>query len=742
MKPCCTFLLFFFGLSGISPAQNNPRPTVPTLSPEQRFKMGHSIHGEAFDRGPREKPWEMEGIGKTHFTVTTKIPEVQKWFDQGHTLLHSFWFYEAERAFRWCLKLDPECAMAYWGLARAVEDQEHSRTLIQEAVKRKDRVSEREQLYIEAWAERWKENVPNPTTSDAAEDSREKQFKVRLEGMCLKYPDDLEARSLLGLENLGSGNRLGTELLLQQVLARNPVHPGAHHYRIHNWDGPQGEVAVESCAQYGRIAPQIGHAQHMPGHVYSGIGMWHEAAISMDSATRVEAAYMRRRLTFPFNTWNYAHNRNYLSYIQEQLGMAEAALAGARSLLDAPLDPKYDDPEKYGTHWQGMIALMRGLIKFERWKEILDAKTLPWRELTRDKMYRAYCETLAHLGLEETGKALKRYADHAALKKELEKSENKWLGETFAVQSLELRGLLALQRGETLSALGHLADAASRELKMREQGNDPPSYPNVLYNVLGRTYLQYRSPALAAEAFEKTLTITRNDAFALAGLVEARSALGEKERAREAMSRLLHVWSGADTGLKWLERARKVGIQAEPRDSSPAPQRKYRETRLDNLGPALWEPYEAPRLAALDPAGKQVTLDEYRGKNVLLIFFLGSECPHCMQQLSEVSKRQKDFREDDVEVLAVSWNPPAQNASTLKVKDLPFRLLSDTNFENARRFKSYDDFEETELHSTLLIDRKGRVHWARHGGAPFKDFDFLFKEIKRLNGMVAKPGGL
>jgi peroxiredoxin len=113
-----------------------------------------------------------------------------------------------------------------------------------------------------------------------------------------------------------------------------------------------------------------------------------------------------------------------------------------------------------------------------------------------------------------------------------------------------------------------------------------------------------------------------------------------------------------------------------------------------------------------------------------------------MQQLSEVSKRQKDFREDDVEVLAVSWNPPAQNASTLKVKDLPFRLLSDTNFENARRFKSYDDFEETELHSTLLIDRKGRVHWARHGGAPFKDFDFLFKEIKRLNGMVAKPGGL
>jgi peroxiredoxin len=286
-----------------------------------------------------------------------------------------------------------------------------------------------------------------------------------------------------------------------------------------------------------------------------------------------------------------------------------------------------------------------------------------------------------------------------------------------------------------------LADAASRELKMREQGNDPPSYPNVLYNVLGRAYLQYRSPALAAEAFERTLTLTPNDGFALAGLVEARAALGEKEKARDALAQLLHVWSGADPGLKWLERTREAGIQAEMWDSSLVAQRKYQEARLDSLGPALWEPYGAPRLDALDPAGKRVTLEAYRGKNVLLIFFLGSECPHCMDQLKEVSKRQKDLKAEDVEVLAISWNLPAQNASTLKSKDLPFRLLSDTNFENARRFKSYDDFEETELHSTILIDREGNVHWGRHGGAPFQDFDFLFKEIKRLNQIVAKLSG-
>src|ERR1035438_3391546 len=81
-------------------------------------KLGHSHFGEAFDTGPREKPWVMAGIGVAHLPITTKNPEVQKWFDQGNALLHSFADFDAERAFRWCLKLEPDNAMAYWGLDR------------------------------------------------------------------------------------------------------------------------------------------------------------------------------------------------------------------------------------------------------------------------------------------------------------------------------------------------------------------------------------------------------------------------------------------------------------------------------------------------------------------------------------------------------------------------------------------------------------------------------------------------
>lgn len=110
------------------------------------------------------------GIGEAHFPITTKNPEVQKWFDQGNALLHSFWFYEAERSFRWCLKLEPENAMAYWGLARATEGEDRSREFIREAVRRKDKVSERERMFIEATAA-----AMLPEDGDKPEDSRRRQ---------------------------------------------------------------------------------------------------------------------------------------------------------------------------------------------------------------------------------------------------------------------------------------------------------------------------------------------------------------------------------------------------------------------------------------------------------------------------------------------------------------------------------------------------------------------------------------
>lgn len=715
----------------LAPAQSGNDQNPP---PQEKYKKGHSAHGEAFDVGPREKPWLMEGLTITPFPITTKNPEVRKWFDQGVTLLHSFWFYEAERAFRWCLKLDPDCAMAYWGLARAAGADKRVDAFMKEAIKRKDKVSERERMYIEAWAARMKTDIPEIAGGNKDSSSkRNSEFKAMLERLVMKYPDDVEAKAFLALENLAN-NRVGTDALLRQVLAKNPRHAGAHHYRIHNWDGKDGGYALDSCAVFGSLAAPVGHAHHMPGHIYSDLGMWHEAAISMDAATRAERQYMLKRMAFPFNTWNYAHNQNYLSYIQTQLGMAETAIGGARQLLAAPLDPKHNNSGQYSIHHQGQVALMRALIRFERWKDLLDAAPFNWQDNTRDKINKAYCETLAHIGLNDKEKAAKSFAAYAASKDEMSKPDNKWMEQTYKVQGEELKALLAIANGEEINGLSILAEAARQEAELHETFDDPPFYPTLLYNTLGRAYLERKSPALAVAAFEKALEVVANDGFALSGLTEAHFALGEKEKARDNYARLLHVWSDADPGLKLMERAKALGLSAEPKDTSPAKQRNYKRTPLDRYGPGEWVAYAAPKLDAVDVEKKRVTLEEYRGKNVALIFYIGQECSHCVGQLKDLAKRAEELKAQGVEVLAASSNTPEENASAI-LKDMKARLLSDVNFENSRRFKSYDDFEDMPLHSTILIDKQGRVHWARHGGAPFTDFDFLLKEIKRLNAL-------
>ena len=722
-----------------------PVSSSPQEDEEERDRIGHSSHGSAFDEGPRQRPWKLDDIGSTHFPITTSVPEVQEWFDQGNTLLHSFWYWEAERSFRWCLKLDPECAMAWWGLARAVGERggnDRSRDVLREAILRKDAVTDRERMYIEAW-----EDAYLPEMSGAVEilDEEDRsafdELAERLEKIVLAYPDDIEAKSLLALYSLDESRRYGNELILQQVLEREPLHPGAHHYRIHNWDGEDGAYALDSCEVYGQLAKYVGHANHMPGHIYSGIGMWHEAAIWMDRATRVEKHYMREQMIFPFNHWNYAHNRNYLSYIQGSLGMVDAALDGARQLLAAPLDPKFNDgtTASFSVHNQGRTALLRELVRFEHWDELLDPETIEWRDLLADDVWKAYCEGVAHLGRGETTDAIDSLL---ALKKLEERVEEggRFMKGSYELMMLELRGLVALERGDDLKGVSLLAEGAEKQLD--PYYNDPPSYPRVLATLLGDAHLARHSPELASEAYERTLEKVPNDPFALSGLARARHALGDIDGAERAYGRLLFQWSDADPGLRWLDDARALGLTSEPVDESPKPQRRYAEQVLAEIGPQTWAPYPAPELDAIDGVGDQVTLDEYVGRLVLLVFFLGEECPHCVDQLVAIDEKIDEFTERDVDVLAISGDTPEMIEQSETMGELGFRLLSDEGFANAKRFRSYDDFEEIELHSTILIDRDGLVRWARSGGDPFTDLEFLFGEIDRVDAGPDRVGAL
>ncbi len=691
----------------------------------ERIRQGHSHLLEAFNAGPHEKPWDMQGIGAVDFPISTQNKEAQKWFDQGVTLAHNFWWYEAERSFRWARKLDPDHPMPYWGLALASQDEDRSAAFLQEAEKRIGRASPREKLWIAAYRAYY---ARDPLQPKQEFEERNRKFREAMETLILRHPEDMEAKAFLGLSLMGD-DRMGAELLLQQVLKKYPDHPGAHHYRIHNWNYHEPEASLDSCKRYGEIGWDTGHALHMPGHIYSTVGMWQEAAISMDAATRSEARYMKERLVLPFNAWNYAHNKDYLCRIQEQLGMQAAALDGARQLMAAA----GANSKSNRARQEGVWAFVRNHLKFERWKEYLaEEDKLPWRDDFFSKVLRTYARARAELGLNQVDKALETYDKYEQIRKEVDK--NKGFSEGYEAFAADLKGRLLLARGEILDGLTAMAAGAARQFSGREP--DEVSllrHPVILWNGVGEAYLAHRSPALAISAFGKALKITRNDGFALSGLVRAHHALGETAQAQERLAQLLYVWSDADRGLRPLEKALATGLMAKPKGSVPAPERSYATTSLAKFGPNRWEPYAAPLLDARDTDGKRVTLDEYRGKNVLLVFYLGDECPHCVQQLVGLGKRRADFQREDTVLLAVSKDTPAENKESLALGEVPFRLLSDTQLENAKRFRSYDDFESIEVHATILIDRQGRVHWAHTGGDPFTDFDFLLQELKQLN---------
>ncbi len=704
--------------------------------------MGHSKHGSAFDTGMRQKPWHMEGIGKAHFPITTKVPEVQEWFDQGNALLQSFWYEEAERSFRWCLKLDPDCAMAYWGMARTglnwstglsdFPEVKRYKDFLKEAVRRKESVTPRERMYIEAWDDAMRADAPE----------RVKTLTQKMQELVLKFPDDLEAETIFAMSTIGSGNALGTEMIVRDILKKDPDHPGAHHTRIHNWDGVFAEQAIPSCQAYGRIVPGIGHSNHMPGHNYSKIGMWHEAARSMDAATRVELRYMNERLALPFETWNYAHNRNYLCYIQEQLGMAAASLQGASDLLAAPREPSRGKGPEYGVSDQGRAAQIRALIKFERWDDILKAGTIQWRDGDDDKAARALVETLAYIGQDKAVDARARLAElkdllHAKAEGNKGKSDAPPGLDPFSIELNIAEGLLCAAEGNLLDATRFLTDAAATEKKQRDADqylNDPPDAAWPVNRLLGDVYLRAGEHRMAIEAYERALKQERNDAFSLAGLAQAYFKSGNREKATECAGRFAYVWSGCDSGLRWKTEVDALGLNAAPIAQTPAPERPYSTDAQTKLGPLNWEPFAAPPLECTDTDGKTVRLEDFRGKNLLLVFYLGDECPHCVEQLKSINARSADWEGENTLVLAVSSTTPDKNKDSESVGKLSMRLLSDRDHANARRFTSYDDFEEMELHSTILIDTKGRVHWKRTGGDPFTDMDFLLQSLKRMNG--------
>src|SRR5882724_5277859 len=160
--------------------------------------------------------------------------------------------------------------------------------------------------------------------------------------------------------------------------------------------------------------------------------------------------------------------------------------------------------------------------------------------------------------------------------------------------------------------------------------------------------------------------------------------------------------------------AKNLGLPLDWRIPPPKKKDTGKRPSLDSLGPFRWEPYTAPAWTLTDAAGQQRSLADYKGRPVLVVFYLGAGCKHCVEQIALLNTDGKEFEALGISIIAISTESSAgQGKSTAKPKSSDFRfpIVSDKSLRTFKAYGAYDDFEQMPLHGTFLVDGKGRVRW-------------------------------
>ncbi|WP_170156772.1 peroxiredoxin family protein [Roseimicrobium gellanilyticum] len=242
---------------------------------------------------------------------------------------------------------------------------------------------------------------------------------------------------------------------------------------------------------------------------------------------------------------------------------------------------------------------------------------------------------------------------------------------------------------------------------------------------------------------DKAVTLANqlpNDAPGLAIRIDALMQCGKTDDAKKQFATARKTASLLDASLPMSKRLDELAVEfgADKNWRQPTAPRKDSGVHpsLDSLGPLHWHPMTSPDFLLSDAAGKQVSLKDYAGKPVVVIFYLGSTCEHCMQQLKAFTTAAKDYAAEGIEIVAIGSEPPAELSSTAATCDVksgaPFTLLSDADLKSFKAWRCYDDFEKAPLHGTFLIDAKGQTRWLDVSYTPFQDAKFLLGEAKRL----------
>ncbi len=704
---------------------------------------GHSLHGEAFDEGPRQAAVLMEGMPKVDFPITTSSPEAQKFFTQGVAQQHGFWYFEAERSHRQASALDPDAAMPYWGMAMAnVNNEKRAKGFIAKAVEHKAKASKREQMWITSLENFYK---------DDKRDKKKRQLDyIRdLEALVQEYPKDIEAKAFLvwkiwdakGTVPISSNQAV--DALLDQIFAADPMHP-AHHYRIHLWDEDKPIRALGSDSKCGQTSPGIAHMWHMPGHTFSKLGRFDAAAWQQEAATRVDHAYMIKTLVQPDQIHNYAHNEEWLTRTWGELGRVHDAIGLATTLIENPRHPKYNSLDTPGDSASyGRTRLLETLAEWELWPQILQISggpLMPPATQSIHELNRLRALGLAQFNSDDSKELAQTIAAVEAIEKktkeskpEDKKAEPKKTAkdEPATAKPDPTRKALPAVLAELRAAKLILDKASADEVRntLEKSKEIPPER-------LVRYYLRIGDKTKAGELAGKL----GQNLSGWAAQTEVYQGLDRTEEAKKAFDKVRERGFSMDHDLPLAKRldalAVTFGVKGDWRKPAPVRNDSGERPSLESLGPVHWSPPQAPAWSGTGLDGKPVSNETYAGKPTLLLFYVGSYCAHCMEQLKAFEGMAGNFKNMGINMVAISPDSPkdlptAQKYAKTKA-GFPFPLVSAKDIEVFRAYRAYDDFEKFPLHAVALVDEHQRLRWIDVGYQPFMDAKFVVEEARRL----------
>lgn len=513
----------------------------------------------------------LEGMGDHTRKISTAVPKAQTYFNQGLTLAYGFAHREAERSFLEAARLDPDCAICYWGAAWVLgphingamdkDAVDRAWSHLQKAVALAGKASEVEQAFIAALEARYAKSPPEDRSP------LDKAFADAMRAMADKYPADADVQVIAAeaamdvhpwdyFRKSGEAQPWTPAIAkrLETVLARHPKHPGANHYYIHLMEAsPHPEKALAAAERLTGLVPGISHMVHMPSHIFLRTGRYADASEANEQAIKADLSYeaqCRAQGVMPL-IYN-VHNFHFLWASATLEGRSARAIEAAETASKKVSRSMMHDHPMGILHHYDLLPLY-AYVRFGQWDKILaydkpaDARPYPmavWH----------YARGMAYTGkgqIEQAQKERDALAAHIrAQKAALEQITILEINTTYSLMEIA-EHLLA---GELLAKQKKYGPAI-KELKMALQVesslnyDEPPDWFYPIRHSLGAVYLEAGKAKAAAAVYREDLETWPENGFSLFGLSQALKALHEPEKAAGVTARFEKAWARADHPL-------------------------------------------------------------------------------------------------------------------------------------------------------------------------------------------------